>query len=349
MKNFFDLYTDSQKKYFNKRKKQNYKEKIYSIINKIKDLKVLCIGESIIDEYIYVKSLGKTPKENLISYNHIKSEVFPGGILASASHISNYCKKVEVISVIGNDFFEKKHQIFANKNIKYNLVKSNNKNIRKSRFIDNDFFNKVFAFYKINGKLIESKLEKKIIDKLKKIKTYDIVIILDYGHGFFTKKIINYIERNAKFIALNTQTNSANIGYNLVTKYKNANFVCIDEPEARLAISDKESELKVVAKEIFNSFNKIENLIITRGKKGSYAFNNKLNVYSPAFSSNIIDTMGAGDAFISISALAAKINNDIEILSFIGNAVGSLHANTIGNQNSVSKETFIKFIDTLLV
>ena len=112
LKNFFDLYTDSQKKYFNKRKKQNYKEKIHSIISKIKDLKVLCIGESIIDEYVYVKSLGKLPKENLISYNHIKSEIFSGGILASASHISNYCKKVEVISVIGNDFVEKKTQFF---------------------------------------------------------------------------------------------------------------------------------------------------------------------------------------------------------------------------------------------
>ena len=84
------------------------------------------------------------------------------------------------------------------------------------------------------------------------------MLVLDYGHGFFSKKIINYIEKNAKFIALNTQTNSANIGYNLVTKYKKANFVCIDEPEARLAVSDKESELSIVAKKIFNSFNKIE-------------------------------------------------------------------------------------------
>ena len=244
---------------------------------------------------------------------------------------------------------KKKHNFFSNKNIKYNLIKSNKKNIRKSRFIDNDFFNKVFAFYKVNGKLIDTKLENQIIDKLKKIKSYDIVIILDYGHGLFTKKIIKYIEKNAKFIALNTQTNSANIGYNLITKYKKANFVCIDEPEARLAISDKDSELKIVAKKIFNSFNKIENLVITRGKNGSYAFNNKVNLYTPVFSKNIVDTMGAGDAFISISALAAKVKNDIEIISFIGNAVGSLHTKTIGNKKSVSKEELIKFIDTLLV
>ncbi len=349
LKNFFDIYTEKQKKYFNKRQKQNYKNKIHTVIDKIKDLKVLCIGESIIDEYIYVKSLGKTPKENLISYNHVKSETFPGGILASALHIANYSKKVEVISLIGNDFFQQKNNVISSKNIKYNLLKSKKQNIKKSRFIDSDFFNKVFAFYNVNGKLIDKKLEDQIIKKLNNIKSYDVVLVLDYGHGFFSKKIINYIEKNAKFIALNTQTNSANIGYNLVTKYKKANFVCIDEPEARLAVSDKESELSIVAKKIFNSFNKIENLIITRGKNGSYAFNKKISLFTPAFSKNIIDTMGAGDAFISITALASCVVKDIDILSFIGNAVGSLHTNTVGNKKSVSKEELIKFIDTLLV
>lgn len=349
LKNFFDIYTDKQRNYFNKKKHQNYKAKLYSIINKIKKLNVLCIGESIIDEYIYVKSLGKTPKENLISYNHINSEIFPGGILAAALHISNYCKKVEIVSVAGTDFFKNKHAIFSKKNIKYNLIKSDKKNIRKSRFIDSDFFNKVFACYEVNDKFLDKKIENQIIAKLKKINTYDVVIVLDYGHGLFTKKIINYIEKNAKFIVLNTQTNSANLGYNLVTKYNNANLICIDEPEARLAVSDKESKLKIVAKKIFNNFNKIENLIITRGKNGSFAYNKKISSFTPVFSKNIVDTMGAGDAFISISALASYVENDIELISFIGNAVGSLHTNTIGNKTSVTKEELIKFIDSLLV
>ena len=59
--------------------------------------------------------------------------------------------------------------------------------------------------------------------------------------------------------------------------------------------------------------------------------------------------MGAGDAFISITALASCVVKNIDILSFIGNAVGSLHTNTVGNKKSVSKEELIKFIDTLLV
>ena len=146
LKNFFDIYTEEQKKYFNKRQKQNYKNKIHAVIEKIKDLKVLCIGESIIDEYIYVKSLGKTPKENLISYNHVKSETFPGGILASALHIANYSKKVEVISLIGNDFFQQENNIISNKNIKYNLLKSKKQNIKNQDLLIMIFLTKFLLF-----------------------------------------------------------------------------------------------------------------------------------------------------------------------------------------------------------
>ena len=41
------------------------------------------------------------------------------------------------------------------------------------------------------------------------------------------------------FLAVNTQSNSANMGYNLITKYPRADYVCIDAPEARLAVSDR--------------------------------------------------------------------------------------------------------------
>ena len=45
-------------------------------------------------------------------------------------------------------------------------------------------------------------------------------------------------------MAVNAQTNSANRGYNLITKYRSADYICIDEPEFRLAMHDKNSSLE---------------------------------------------------------------------------------------------------------
>ena len=48
-------------------------------IDGIKDLKVLLIGEAIIDEYLYAHSMGKAAKENIIASRLAGREVLPAG------------------------------------------------------------------------------------------------------------------------------------------------------------------------------------------------------------------------------------------------------------------------------
>ena len=97
--------------------------------------------------------------------------------------------------------------------------------------------------------LINEITEKKILDFLKEnIKFYDLVIISDFGHGLMTPKIINFLIRSAKKLSINTQTNSTNFGFNLLSKYQKGNFFCIDELEARLLMSDRRSDIDHLAK-----------------------------------------------------------------------------------------------------
>ena len=44
----------------------------------------------------------------------------------------------------------------------------------------------------------------------------------------------------------NCQTNSSNNGYNFITKYKRANFITLDEPEARLSTQKRFADLKIL-------------------------------------------------------------------------------------------------------
>ena len=72
-----------------------------------------------------------------------------------------------------------------------------------------------------------------------------------------------------KILAINAQTNSANRGYNLITKYKNADYICIDEPEFRLAMHDKNTSLKNL---LLNSKNLPNSkvFIVTTGSDGCF-------------------------------------------------------------------------------
>ena len=64
------------------------------VINKLKTLnklKVMVVGDAIIDEYHYCHAMGKSPKETIVTTRYASEESFPGGVLACANHIAGFC------------------------------------------------------------------------------------------------------------------------------------------------------------------------------------------------------------------------------------------------------------------
>ncbi|MCH8859419.1 MAG: cytidyltransferase, partial [Proteobacteria bacterium] len=61
-------------------------------------------------------------------------------------------------------------------------------------------------------------------------------MVTDFGHGLINNWTLE-ANKTGVFLAVAPQTNSANVGFNLLTKYEefNPQYACLDEPEARLA------------------------------------------------------------------------------------------------------------------
>ena len=59
-----------------------------------RSLKVLAIGETIIDEYVYCETLGKSGKEPVLATRQVDSERFAGGIVAVANHLTAFSDRV---------------------------------------------------------------------------------------------------------------------------------------------------------------------------------------------------------------------------------------------------------------
>ena len=96
----------------------------------------------------------------------------------------------------------------------------------------------------------------------------DLVVVTDFGHGLIGPSTVEKLVETAPFLAVNTQTNSANIGFNLITRYPRADYICIDEPEARLAVGDKYSDLTAIASDVLARRVPCPNIIVTHGRKG---------------------------------------------------------------------------------
>lgn len=267
-------------------------------LTSVQNYKVLLVGDGIIDEYVYVTPIGKSIKENIISTSYEGSESFRGGVWAGAAHLKDFCKTVDVMT--GPTI------------------------MRNKRFVDKTYNHKLFTVH-----------EKKNGNKWNDfdIPSYDLVIVTDFGHGAITPELIERLNHESQFLAVNAQTNSTNFGFNLVTKFNRADFVVIDELEARLAAHDRDSDIELVISKL--GFNRI---IVTLGKNGAVGYDGKFH-YAKASTDRVIDTMGAGDAFLCVSAPFAKAGFPMPDLLALGNAAGAVKVGVVGHQSSVTKES----------
>ena len=349
--NFLYVYPDETKNYLKNFSKRYSFNDIAESLNNLRDLKVLLIGDGIIDEYHYCTSLGKSAKSHLVVSKHITHEVFAGGAFAIANHIAGLCEKVTLVTLLGK---HDSREDFILKSLKQNITpkffyRDDGPTIIKKRYLDQYLNQKIFEVNYLNDSYIDGDSESGIIKYLEsEIGDYDFVLVSDFGHGFITSGIKRTVEEFSRKYAVNTQTNAANAGYNMITKYNKPHFVCLDEPEIRLAAQDRHANIEDIAKRIKNDMN-AEYLIVTLGKKGSIGLNRENEVNrTPIFSTKVVDTIGAGDAFFAFTAPCFAKGLPLDLVSFIGNAVGALAVQIVGNKKPVEKYELMEFIHAIL-
>jgi bifunctional ADP-heptose synthase (sugar kinase/adenylyltransferase) len=218
----------------------------------------------------------------------------------------------------------------------------------KRRYLDRYQNIKLFEVTFMNDHYINAPLEKQVIQYLdKEIPKYDLVIITDFGHGFITPEIIKCIQSKAKYVAVNAQTNSNNYGYNYITKYHKTDYISIDEKELRLPFGDNYGNLETLVNQL-HTITKAGKIQITLGGEGSLWYEKKKFYRTPAFARVVKDSVGAGDAVLSITALCAFSGMKPEVISFLGNCTGALAVEIIGNAHPVYKKDLIRFIQYFL-
>ena len=63
---------------------------------------------------------------------------------------------------------------------------------------------------------------------------------------------------------------------------------------------------------------------------------------------HVKDTVGAGDAFYSLSALAAATEVPVDLATLLSNIAGAIKTSVVGNSKPVPKVDLLKFVGTVL-
>ncbi|MBI3306827.1 MAG: adenylyltransferase/cytidyltransferase family protein [Candidatus Omnitrophica bacterium] len=347
----FDVYSDEARNFLKSFREKYTADDIVDRLKNLSKLKILLIGDTIIDEYHYCQAMGKSPKETFVTTRFVSEESFAGGVLACANHAAGFCEQVDLITCLGS---KDPREDFIRKHLKPNvrptfLYRDDAPTIVKRRFVDPVFLSKMFQVSFLKDSRLPSAVDKSLRDQLEKIlPNYDAVLVADYGHGLLSPETINLLAEKAPFLAANTQTNSANLGYNLITKYPRVDYICIDEPEIRLAMHDRGTRLEDLIMRVHRQI-KNQRVMITRGHLGAIAYSENDGFFeTPIFSNEIVDRVGAGDAFFAVTAPCAAQNFPTDLLGFVGNLVGALAVRIVCNRSFIEPIPLYRFIQTVL-
>ena len=341
-----DIYNEAQKAFIPKMLNSQDFDKIKSKVDNLQNLKVLVVGETIIDQYVFCEALGKSGKEPVLVLRDLNMEQYAGGAAAIARHLSDFCGSVTLLSMLGE---KKEHEDFVIESLPANIepyfiYKDESPTITKKRYVDYISNSKILGVYSIDDSQMNGENKNQLQAYLDELTPkHDLVIISDYGHGFISKEIANYISKQSIFTSLNAQINAANISYHTMNNYKNIDCATINEAELRHELRDRESDVEILMKQLSKSLN-IKNMIVTQGSSGAtlYSADNDQYYHCPAFAAKIVDKIGAGDAMLALLSCSIKAGFDADLALFMGSLAAAQSVETIGNSIPVNKIQLLK-------
>ena len=304
-------------------------------LKNIGGLKVLVIGDTIIDEYITCDALGMSQEDATIVVTPVKSEKFIGGASIVAAHASGLGAKVSIISVTGID-----------ENFTFAKNALNENNVDVHFFKDKLRPTTLKKRYRCKGKtmlrvshlhqgMIDSKLQSKIYNRFKSlISEIDLVIFSDFNYGCLPNdllsKLINLCTKEKIKIVADSQS-SSQVGD--ISRFVNMDIITPTEREARLSLQDYDSGLVAILENL-RKVSQAKNILLKLGENGvlvNYNRNNWNTDKISAFNQNPIDVAGAGDSMLVATSLAYSTGANIIESTILGSIAASIQVGRVGN------------------
>jgi len=314
-------------------------------------LKVLVVGEAIIDEYQYCEAIGKSSKEPTLVAKRGRLERFAGGIVAVANHVANFAGQVSMLTVLGRT---NSQQEFIESHLAQGVEphyvwKSNGPTIVKRRYVEEYFFQKLFEIYELNDTELAEAENQDLCQQLERLlPLHDVVIVVDYGHGFLSREAIELLGQRSRFLAINAQCNAGNQGYHTVSLYPRADFVATTEKELRMEARRRSGDLEEMVQQVYRKLS-AQGVSVTRGSRGCIMYDEATGITRvPAIADKVVDRIGAGDAFLSAAALCAAQGAPMPVVGLVGNAAGAQAVATLCNEGPVRRTELLRHLQILL-
>lgn len=346
---FFDHLSSPVREFCGSLAKQFTQREFCDAIESFRNLKVLVVGDTIFDRYSYVTVQGLTSKNRIISGRFLEEETQCGGALAVFRHVREFVDDVRFVSLCGTEPWAQEELRTHVPPEADRIVRDNHfTTVVKQRFVEpvseGKELSKLFAVNYLDARPPSSEVQAQVLERLRhEIRGVDAVLLLDFGHGMMQERNRDLVQDASPFLALNCQTNSNNHGFNLISRqYHRAHAFTLDVQELVLSCGrrspDFPAELESLRRKLKATFG-----WLTRGAAETIGLaEGKAPCFCPPLEYDVVDTIGAGDAFYSLAALAAVRQLPVALATFLGQLAAAQAVKIVGNAHPISKQKLVQ-------
>ncbi|MCS6893639.1 MAG: PfkB family carbohydrate kinase [Deltaproteobacteria bacterium] len=308
------------------------------VLHRIQNLKVLVIGDGILDRYIFgnVKRISREAPLPVFDVEHVEDRL--GGACNTALNARQFAEEVKIITLWGND-----------------PAAVSLKSLLAEHLIDTSL-SLCFENYKttVKERFVAKKQQKSLlIERLKEgVEWCDCILASDHGTTFFFTEVFNLFDElyssglvglSRKPFFLDTRANNySKISYCSLLKVNQADGASILGREIK-GFADLLDFSSKVEKE-----KKVELLVVTLGERGCYLKGPNLNQCYDAQAVEISDVSGAGDTFLAIFALIYTATQQDALAARLANKAGARVVQRFGT-SVLKKEELLQDLQSTLI
>lgn len=313
------------------------RENLSNMIDGFRGVRVLVIGDLIVDEYITTEALGMSGEEPVLVVQPVDSAMFLGGAGIVAAHLASLGAQVDFVSVVGSDepseFARGRLEWFG---VQTHLVVDDSRpTTKKTRYRCEG--KSLLRVSKLSQEPVSRQIASELKRKVKSIGETRLVLFSDFNYGVLSDEVLNSVQddvtRFSPVMGADSQS-SSQIGD--VSRFKLMDFICPTEKEARIATRNTTDGLVQLA-ESLREQSSARNVLLTLGADGLLIHSRPdTNVEwetdrIPALNSNPLDVAGAGDSLFATVGLCRAVGGDIFSAAALGAIASAVQVSRLGN------------------
>lgn len=309
-----------------------------AILPKFKGMRVIVVGDLIVDEYVTCDPLGMSQEDPTIVVTPIKHDRFVGGAGIVAAHACGLGAEVSYFGAVGNDATAK----FAEETL-------SSFNVNARFFVDDSRPTTLKQRYRADGKTLlrvshlrQHDISKELAHELRTevlaaAARCDLLIFSDFNYGCLPQSLVESIvplckERRLMMVA-DSQA-SSQLGD--VSRFRGMRLLAPTEYEARLATRDFTSGLAILAQQLCTKAD-ADQLFVTLGAEGLLIHGREggdgeyVTDQLPAFNEAPKDPAGAGDSLLTSASMSLAAGIDIWRSAYLGSVAAACQVGRVGN------------------